>query len=155
MLLLNRPLKYLAVFCGLCFAFCAVKAQSPDLWAATRAGNEALQPRQYLYHHTSRLRPSLNPVKMGLRTAMFVYQKKITYQWSGSCLYTPSCSEFSRQCLEEFGLFKAGLLTIDRLSRCSPLMLPFLSPYDKVVQHVHYTDVPARYKLSGDAKNRD
>lgn len=79
---------------------------------------------------------------------MYLYQKKLTYQVAGTCLYTPSCSEFSRQCFEEYGLLKAGFLTLDRLSRCSPLMTRYLSRYDKIEHggHVHYADPASRYR---------
>lgn len=37
------------------------------------------------------------------------------------CRYVPSCSNYSIQAFKEFGLWRGGLLTAWRLSRCHPL----------------------------------
>ena len=70
------------------------------------------------YHHPT-LKFTFNPLKLALRTAMYIYQKEITYLTFSSCMYHPSCSEFSRQCIEKYGIIKGGLLTLDRLTRCN------------------------------------
>jgi putative component of membrane protein insertase Oxa1/YidC/SpoIIIJ protein YidD len=123
-------------------------AQQPDLWQAVQTRNDSLAPRQFIYRHTAPLKWSWNPVKMTMRTAMFAYQRKLTYQVSSQCIYTPSCSEFGRQCFEMYGPAKALMLTLDRISRCSPAMKTSLSHYD-LVEHngtVHYHDPPSRYQ---------
>ncbi len=49
---------------------------------------------------------------------MFAYQKTLAPQISASCLYHPSCSEFSKELFQNFGILKAFLSTTDRLMRC-------------------------------------
>jgi putative component of membrane protein insertase Oxa1/YidC/SpoIIIJ protein YidD len=86
---------------------------------------------------------------MGVRTALFVYQRKLTYQIPSQCIYTPSCSEFGRQCFEYYGPIKATLLTMDRLTRCSPTALSGLSRFDRVTRsgRTLYLDPPSRYRF--------
>jgi hypothetical protein len=37
----------------------------------------------------------------------------------GGCVYSPSCSDFSKNCIEEYGFLKGIALSSDRLCRCS------------------------------------
>lgn len=37
-----------------------------------------------------------------------------------NCRYQPTCSEYSHQALERFGVVKGGYLTLCRLCRCHP-----------------------------------
>lgn len=46
------------------------------------------------------------------------------------CKFTPSCSEYSYQAIEKYGLFKGGKLSLKRISRCTPRALP--GQYDPV-----------------------
>jgi hypothetical protein len=51
------------------------------------------------------------------------YQKNISY-WLDSinikCKYYPSCSEYTKQAIEKYGIFKGILLGIGRILRCNP-----------------------------------
>jgi len=47
------------------------------------------------------------------------YQRFISSQLMGECIYTLSCSRYSRMSLNKHGLFKGILMTGDRLTRCS------------------------------------
>lgn len=51
------------------------------------------------------------------------YQKNISV-WLDSrnikCKYYPSCSEYTKQAIEKYGLLKGGLLGIYRIIRCNP-----------------------------------
>ena len=48
------------------------------------------------------------------------------YQWCISpilktnCRFLPTCSEYTIQSIEEYGLLKGGYLSIKRISRCHP-----------------------------------
>ena len=37
-----------------------------------------------------------------------------------NCRFSPTCSQYSKQCFERFSFFKALNLTIRRLSKCHP-----------------------------------
>lgn len=37
------------------------------------------------------------------------------------CRYYPSCSEYTRRCLEKYGILKGLYLGLKRVSRCHPL----------------------------------
>jgi putative component of membrane protein insertase Oxa1/YidC/SpoIIIJ protein YidD len=52
---------------------------------------------------------------------LYVYQKFISSQISASCLYNPSCSEFSHRAFSSYSFPKAILSSIDRIMRCDRL----------------------------------
>ena len=51
------------------------------------------------------------------------YQKHIS-SWLGSknihCKYYPTCSEYTKQAIEEYGALKGSLKGIKRIIRCNP-----------------------------------
>lgn len=51
------------------------------------------------------------------------YQKNISL-WLDSknirCKYYPTCSEYTKQAIEKYGVLKGGLLGIWRIIRCNP-----------------------------------
>lgn len=49
------------------------------------------------------------------------YQYLLSPLFNPSCRFTPSCSEYSRQCLIKFGLLGGCYLTLLRLLKCHPL----------------------------------
>lgn len=49
-----------------------------------------------------------------------VYQKVISPLLPPACRFHPSCSEYTRQAIEKFGVAKGSWLGIKRLSRCHP-----------------------------------
>jgi putative membrane protein insertion efficiency factor len=58
--------------------------------------------------------------------------------WLGSrCRYVPTCSEYAKQALEEFGIVEGSRLSLRRISRCHPWgddgydPLPNKKPVDK------------------------
>jgi putative component of membrane protein insertase Oxa1/YidC/SpoIIIJ protein YidD len=48
-----------------------------------------------------------------------IYQKHVSVLISADCLYSPSCSRFSREAINTRGFFAGALLSADRLTRCS------------------------------------
>jgi putative component of membrane protein insertase Oxa1/YidC/SpoIIIJ protein YidD len=58
--------------------------------------------------------------KKGIGNALLtVYQKHISVLISADCLYTLSCSRYSREVINKYGFIPGVLLTADRLTRCS------------------------------------
>ena len=51
------------------------------------------------------------------------YQKHIS-SWLDSknikCKYYPTCSEYTKQAIEKYGLFRGTVMGIKRISRCRP-----------------------------------
>lgn len=38
-----------------------------------------------------------------------------------ACRYTPTCSEYSAQAIEKFGILKGAFLSLKRIAKCNPL----------------------------------
>ncbi len=59
------------------------------------------------------------PVLKGLSIrAIAFYQRKLSRH---TCLYTPTCSEYAKQCINNYGVVAGWLLAAWRLLRCNPL----------------------------------
>ena len=50
-----------------------------------------------------------------------LYQKTLSRMLPNSCRFIPSCSEYSYQAIEKYGLLKGGWLAVKRITRCHPL----------------------------------
>ena len=49
------------------------------------------------------------------------YQRNISpLKKQGCCIYTPSCSEYTRQAVEKYGVTKGCFLGMCRIIRCNP-----------------------------------
>ena len=51
---------------------------------------------------------------------ILIYQKVISPWMGPQCRYTPTCSQYSVEAFQKYGLFKGFWLTIKRISRCHP-----------------------------------
>lgn len=58
-----------------------------------------------------------------------IYQKTLSldHGWLGkilpntrNCVYTPSCSQYTYDAIDQYGLVKGGWMGIKRISRCHP-----------------------------------
>lgn len=56
----------------------------------------------------------------GLDKVLLFYQKYISPLFPPSCRFEPTCSEYARQALRKYGLWRGGLLALRRLMRCHP-----------------------------------
>jgi putative membrane protein insertion efficiency factor len=52
--------------------------------------------------------------------AIRFYQRAISPAFPPSCRYTPTCSEYTRQAVIQYGVFRGLWLGIKRLLRCHP-----------------------------------
>lgn len=48
------------------------------------------------------------------------YQLIVSPHLPRSCRYTPTCSQYARQALREYGAVKGTILMVHRLLRCAP-----------------------------------
>ncbi|OIN56196.1 hypothetical protein BLX24_26150 [Arsenicibacter rosenii] len=64
-----------------------------------------------------------NPVSLALKGAMLGYQRLMSQQLARSCPYQLSCSNFSKQAIEQYGVLKGVFLSADRIMRCNRIGL--------------------------------
>lgn len=55
-----------------------------------------------------------------LITAIRIYQRYISRWTPSSCRFTPTCSEYAAQAVEQYGAIRGTGLALARLSRCHP-----------------------------------
>ncbi|MBV53994.1 MAG: membrane protein insertion efficiency factor YidD [Coxiellaceae bacterium] len=59
-------------------------------------------------------------LRKGLIGIVSIYQWVIS-PWIGpSCRFTPSCSEYAKNAIEQYGCIRGGGLALVRLSKCHP-----------------------------------
>lgn len=83
---------------------------------------KALQTR----HHS--VIAEYNPVSLALKGLLLGYQKIVSEQLARSCPYEITCSNFSKQSIQEFGVFKGVFISADRILRCNRIGLLDVSP---------------------------
>ena len=60
-------------------------------------------------------------LKVTLLKIIKAYQKVLSPGLPNTCRFYPSCSEYSKQAIEEFGAIKGAYLAVKRVLRCHPL----------------------------------
>lgn len=102
--------------------------------------------RLYIFKDQKKTFKNSNPVSLLFGGTLYVYQNFVSQHFSADCLYDPSCSEFSKQAVKEYGLFKGGLLSFDRLSRCNRIAATDLNPGMINMKTHRFSDSVKRYK---------
>lgn len=69
-----------------------------------------------------------NPLSLTLSSLLFIYQTCLSPQLSVDCLYSPSCSEYTRQLFKRYGLIGGFITSADRLMRCDRISETTISP---------------------------
>ncbi len=48
------------------------------------------------------------------------YQKYISAYLGKNCIYTPTCSQYTKEAINEYGVFKGSFMGLKRILRCHP-----------------------------------
>jgi putative membrane protein insertion efficiency factor len=59
-------------------------------------------------------------MKTLLLSLIRIYKKFISPLFPPSCRFQPTCSQYSLEAIEKFGIFKGSWLAIKRILRCHP-----------------------------------
>lgn len=59
-------------------------------------------------------------MRKGAVGLIVVYQRLISPLLGPACRYEPSCSEYTRQAIERYGVGKGVWMGVKRISRCHP-----------------------------------
>lgn len=82
--------------------------------------------------------PSL-PVRVALLALRF-YKTYLSFLFAGNCRFDPTCSHYTYQAIERFGVLRGVWLGLKRLLRCHPLSRKF--GYDPVPETCEDTSLP-------------
>jgi len=104
--------------------------------------------RPYIYKNETSFIKKFNPIGLLLGGSLYVYQNVFSKHFSADCLFTPSCSEFSKQAIKEYGLLKGTLLSIDRVNRCNRIAAQDLRLTSTDAITKRYPDPVSRHKKS-------
>jgi len=64
-----------------------------------------------------------NPMYHLLSSGMYVYQCCVSPVIAHSCAFEPNCMDYSRALINQYGLAKGVIFSIDRLMRCNRIAL--------------------------------
>lgn len=147
------PLKASSFVLLLCFFSLTGFAQpidfKADLLLADSVSKQHVQhagKHFYIFKNQPKTFKNCNPASLIYGGTLYVYQNFVSQHFSADCLYDPSCSDFSRQAVKEYGLFKGGLLSFDRLSRCNRIAATDLNPAMISKKTRRFSDSVKRYK---------
>lgn len=104
------------------------------------------EKRPYIYKNQPKTFKNSNPVSLLYGGSLYVYQNVVSQHLSASCLYDPSCSDFSKQSVKKYGIFKGILLSLDRLNRCNRIAATDLNPGQLNRETNRFSDSVNRYK---------
>ena len=123
-----------------------LKADLSLIESVAKQNMPASSKRVYIYKNQRKTFKNCNPVSLIYGGSLYVYQNFISQHFSASCLYNPSCSDFSKQAVSEFGLIKGTLLSFDRLSRCNRIAATDLH-FNEIDKKTHrFNDSAKKYK---------
>jgi putative membrane protein insertion efficiency factor len=60
-------------------------------------------------------------MRFAVLSVIGIYQKTLSPLLPTSCRYYPSCSHYSQEAVEKYGVLKGIWLGVKRLGRCRPL----------------------------------
>src|ERR1700688_3863597 len=96
-------------------------APAPESVSATPAASQQKIARSY-------------PVSAALLALRF-YKAYLSLLFAGNCRFQPTCSQYTYEAIERFGVRRGIWLGMKRLARCHPLSRKF--GYDPIPDEVH------------------
>lgn len=57
-----------------------------------------------------------------------LFSKEVFGYRYNPCVFYPTCSEYSKQAIEKYGVVKGGLLSVKRIIRCHPKQTKRIDP---------------------------
>lgn len=120
-------------------------SQSSDLEFIQQntAPSKTFQKRDFIYKSQTNILKKYNPVSLAFGSLLYFYQNVLSQQISADCLYHPSCSEFSKLSIQEYGLMKGIFLSADRITRCNQISAVDIHPL-KIDYHIHKASDPVK-----------
>jgi putative membrane protein insertion efficiency factor len=89
-----------------------------------------------------------NPARIVSSATFRLYQTFISPSQGDVCNFSPSCSHFAKESIEEYGILWGSLMASDRLLRCNPWASEsFDTYYGGVQDHKIHDPVPNNYIL--------
>lgn len=73
---------------------------------------------------------------------LFVYQKLISPQLNTNCQFYPSCSEYAKLSVINYGFFKGYVMGIERFMRCNRWAKEYNYPVVKIGSNYKFLDTP-------------
>lgn len=95
--------------------------------------------RTYVYKKQKSFIKKYNPISLTFGSLLYFYQNALSPQFSADCLFHPTCSDFSKQAIQEYGIFKGVFLSADRITRCNRIAATSIHPL-KFNEHNHHAD---------------
>lgn len=68
----------------------------------------------------TRLQYNLSAMRTLALVLITAYQKLLSPLFPRTCRFFPSCSEYAKQAIQKYGLWRGGWLAIKRITRCHP-----------------------------------
>lgn len=103
--------------------------------------------RDYIYKNETNWLKKYNPISLSFGSLLYLYQNVLSQQFSADCLYHPTCSDFSKDAIREYGLIKGVFLSSDRICRCNRIAATSINyfKFDQKSRHAH--DSVSYYKI--------
>ena len=101
----------------------------------------------YIFGKSKNKLVKYNPVSLLFGGLLITYQKVISDQFFTMCSYRVSCSDFAKNAIFRYGLFKGVPLAADRLMRCNKLSFEELSNEDIDFKNEKILDNLDKYHL--------
>jgi len=128
------------VFCSLTYAQSTEKSNIQlILQTKTNTLDKHKHRRNYIYKDETSWLKKYNPISLSFGSLLYLYQNVLSQQFSADCLYHPTCSDFSKDAIREYGLVKGLFLSSDRICRCNRIAATSIN-YFKIDQKSHHAN---------------